>query len=326
MIATTVDLYLRAHPGHIAISCDARNAFNSWDRSTLWSIVRAHFPHLEAMLRLMYGAEADIYLNLYGDNITTIPNGVGSRQGFSLGSFHFYLALQPRINQLQTKFPDLLILAYFDGVMTCSDATRAIEALERYGQLLHTVVQMELRPDKTSIFSPTIPLCTLRRVHGLPEIIPDDKVQQDGVRVLGCPVGSNAFKVNFTRTVVEDLLNDMATLERCPSMHVQYILMSKSVQHSVTHLLRSISGGTSAYASIAASYDAALMRCAQRWSGRATTFPVASQQLVFLPLRHGGLGFRSWAHTADAAYVSAYAHAASLLPAYYPALLYTLPP
>ena len=68
------------------------------------------------------------------------------------------------------------------------------------------------------------------------------------------------------------------------------------------------------------------MRCAQRWSGRATTFTVASQQLVFLPLRHGGLGFRSWANTADAAYVSAYAHAASLLPAYYPTLLHTLPP
>ena len=78
------------------------------------------------------------------------------------------------------------------------------------------------------------------------------------MRVLRCPVGSNAFKVNFTRTVVEDLANDMATLERCPSMHVQYILMSKSVQHSVTHLLRSISGGTSAYASIAASYDCLL--------------------------------------------------------------------
>ena len=274
----------------------------------------------------MYGSEADIYLNLDSDEIATIPNSVGSRQGCSLGSFLFCLALQPVINQLQAEFPDLLILAYCDDVMICGEASRAIKALERYGQLLHTVIQMELRPDKTTIYSPTIPISTLRRDHGLPATIPDAKIKRDGVRVLGCPVGSDAFKVNFTRTTVEDLESDMATLERCPSLHVQYLLVSKSVQHSVTHILRSISGGTDAYAAVAASYDAALLRCARRWSGRTTTFPPASQQLVFSPLRHGGLGFRSWAHTADAAYASAYAHAASLLPAYYPELHQDLPP
>ena len=97
----------------------------------------------------MYGSEADIYLNLDSDEIATIPNSVGSRQGCSLGSFLFCLALQPVINQLQAEFPDLLILAYCDDVMICGEASRAIKALERYGQLLHTVIQMELRPDKT---------------------------------------------------------------------------------------------------------------------------------------------------------------------------------
>ena len=108
------------------------------------------------MLRLMYGSEADIYLNLDSDEIATIPNSVGSRQGCSLGSFLFCLALQPVINQLQAEFPDLLILAYCDDVMICGEASRAIKALERYGQLLHTVIQMELRPDKTTIYSQII--------------------------------------------------------------------------------------------------------------------------------------------------------------------------
>ena len=133
----------------------------------------------------MYGSEADIYLNLDSDEIATIPNSVGSRQGCSLGSFLFCLALQPVINQLQAEFPDLLILAYCDDVMICGEASRAIKALERYGQLLHTVIQMELRPDKTTIYSPTIPISALRRDHGLPATIPDAKIKRDGVRVLG---------------------------------------------------------------------------------------------------------------------------------------------
>ena len=154
----------------------------------LCSIVREHFPHLEAMLRLMYGSEADIYLNLDGDEMATIPNR-NQPQRCSLGSFLFCLALQPVINQLQAEFPDLLILAYCDDVMICGEASRAIKALERYGQLLHTVIQMELRPDKTTIYSPTIPISALRRDHGLPATIPDEKIKRDGVRVLGCPVG-----------------------------------------------------------------------------------------------------------------------------------------
>jgi hypothetical protein len=40
---------------------------------------------------------------------------------------------------------------------------------------------MELRPDKTTIYSPTIPISALRRDHGLPATIPDAKIKRDGV-------------------------------------------------------------------------------------------------------------------------------------------------
>ena len=42
-------------------------------------------------------------------------------------------------------------------------------------------------------------------------------------------------------------------------------MILKSVQHSITHLLRSIGGGAEEYAGVALQCDAAILRCVRRW-------------------------------------------------------------
>ena len=96
--ALAVEEYLRRHPGAIALSLDLKNAFNSWSRDVMWSTVQRHFLKLEALIRLMYHSEADIYVAGNGSERATVKNGVGSRQGCAFGSFLFCLALQPVID------------------------------------------------------------------------------------------------------------------------------------------------------------------------------------------------------------------------------------
>jgi len=80
-MAAAINLHLQRFSGHIDISCDARNAFNSWCRTQLWDPLHQHFPSLFAFVKLVYGEASDILFHEEGIGDTTVPNSVGSRQG-----------------------------------------------------------------------------------------------------------------------------------------------------------------------------------------------------------------------------------------------------
>ena len=46
LMAAAIESHLRQNPTHIAIGADSRSAFNTYDRSVMWAIARAHFPTL----------------------------------------------------------------------------------------------------------------------------------------------------------------------------------------------------------------------------------------------------------------------------------------
>jgi hypothetical protein len=116
IMAAAINAHLELHQDHVDISCDARNAFNSWCRSRLWEPLRKNFPSLFAFAKLLYGQASDIIFHEDGQGLASIVNSVGSRQGCSLGSLLYCLAIHPLLLQLQGEFPDLLILAYCDDV------------------------------------------------------------------------------------------------------------------------------------------------------------------------------------------------------------------
>ena len=73
---------LRQHPHFVAVSTDMVNAFNSFDRATLWDLLETHFPELAAHVRMVYGVPSEVLLKEAGlDDPITILNSVGSRQG-----------------------------------------------------------------------------------------------------------------------------------------------------------------------------------------------------------------------------------------------------
>ena len=85
---------------------------------------------------------------------------------------------------------------------------------------------------------------------------------------------------------------------------MQYLLTLKSIQHSITHLLRSIDGGSPAFQQAQTIYDAALLAVVRRLTPLTESLHPISISLAFTALRCGGLGLRRWADVADAAFVA----------------------
>ena len=201
------------------------------------------------------------------------------------------------------------IYLFFDRLIGCY-----CYSYKRFGQLLNVKFQSEIRPDKTVVWSPSLSVQELQASHGLPSDV--TKITAEGVRVLGVPIGTTQYKVDFAEARVAALAKDLSVIAQMPSLQCQFALVNKSIQHSITHLLRGIDGGSAEFKDVATKYDGLLLDCVRRWCP-FNELANRSRLLSFLPLRHGGLGLRSWDHTCDAATVAGWVHCASVLPNYY---------
>ena len=346
LVAAAIGSHLEAHPGHIDISSDQANAFQQWRRSKMWPTLRQHFPSMYSFVKLLYGDISSILFQEPGGDIFEILNSVGSRQGCALGSFLFALALHPLhpiLLTLANEFPDVLILAFCDDCHFVGEPHRAVEAYRRYAFLVGIELQGQLRNEKGVVYSPTVRAADLYELppaaadvlvfspnipavslymRGLPVDMP---VTNEGIRILGAPVGSATFCCKFADKLVDDICNDLETVGRMSSFQSQHTLVTKAVQHKINHLWRnSPCGEVESYGSIAAKYDEALSLVASRITG-CTVLPTVPSRIVGLPLRHGGLGFRKWRCTADAALLAAYSLISSQFPKLFPGLAQFFP-
>ena len=312
-MAMAIATHMEEHPDHVDISCDARNAFNTWCRSRLWGPLLEKFPSMFALVKLMYGDDADVIFYEDGAGIERIINAVGSRQGCSLGSFLYCLAIHPYLQQLRAEFPDLLILAYCDDAHILGPPSRAIAAYKRWAEIYCNELQGELRDDKGVAFAPQHTKLDL-----IEQGMPDDMQHTSlGTRILGAPVGSEAFWVEYASTIVDEIARDFNVLGRVRNFQAQHIIASKSLVHRINHLLRNVPGGESTFHEIAARYDSCVLSVVRRICS-SPVLPDVARRIAHLPAGMGGLGLRSWAGTADAAFVAAYANAAETLPVLLP--------
>ncbi len=60
LMAMAIATHMEEHPDHVDISCDARNAFNTWCRTRLWGTLKEQVPSIYALVKLMYGEAADV--------------------------------------------------------------------------------------------------------------------------------------------------------------------------------------------------------------------------------------------------------------------------
>ena len=113
---------------------------------------------------------------------------------------------------------------------------------------------------------------------------------------------------SFAAETVAAITDDLDALGHMPSLQAQHLLTTKSVAHRVNHLQRNIPGGeVDIFGDLALRYYRSILLVAQRAAGQESFSPVTSL-LCALPQIHGGLCYRTWANTCDAAFLASYAY------------------
>jgi hypothetical protein len=323
LVAAAIEAFLEKYPWAIDIASDAKNAFNSYCRSKIWSSLDEFFPALSPFVRLIYGRASDILIS-EGPNTVAVPSSVGSRQGCSLGSFLFCLAIHPYLEMLQREYPDLLIVAYCDDVHVVGPPGKAIEAYHRWAYLYSCALQGELRNDKGIVYAPGTRATRADLVAlGLPSDMP---VTHDGVRILGAPVGTDDFCRGFAKDVIAKVVRDLGITSRMRSLQNQHTLTTKSTMHRVTFLCRNIWGGEPGlFDAVKSDYDAALLNVV-RGISKYPSLTESARLIAQLPTSAGGLGYRTMDLIADPASLAAYVSASRAFPDLFPTLADMVPP
>ena len=186
--------------------------------------------------------------------------------------------------------PDLgeCILAYLDDVTILANPQRALDLVRRFERHLAFHTRLCLNLSKTAIWNGA-------------------GVAPDGLVLLGAPFGTP----EFVQAHLQQTLERQATLlNQLPNLHdtqVGWLLLSCCACPRAQYALRTLP--TASTHEYAIRHDAAVLRCLDSllFADAAEGLPGQVAARVQLALRHGGLGLRSAARHAPAAFWASWA-------------------
>ncbi|CAI7903236.1 unnamed protein product [Closterium sp. NIES-54] len=237
---------------------------------------------------------------------TALTSGRGVRQGDPLGPLLFAASIQQHLRRVATELPEVTVLAYADHITLIGPATATLGALKVLTPLLaQDGLTCNLR--KSSAWSSS-PL----EGNELPEGLP---LTQEGVRVLGSPVGSQRFCADLVRSTLTDAAAPLGSLA---SIHPQHtlLLLSRCISRRIGYLLRTTPADvlplSEWHAWCAELLNTALTAASIQPPRRETEFNFLLRQAT-LPVALGGLGLTDPTTEAAPAYLASTTEALRLL-------------
>jgi hypothetical protein len=305
--AHAVRAALAANPTWAYCEVDSTNAFNSISRAAMAAAVGESFPALAPLYALCHAPIGHLRVRLPDGNAVWLPSQEGAQQGDALGSFFFALGLQPLLKQVREQHPDVLVVAYLDnvGLLGPPAATSAAAA-----SLLHLMASINLTANlvKSFVFSPTT----------LPtELFPGFSRHEEGVLVLGVPVGGAAFQEQFVGEQFERIVTTAQKALSLVSKQLALFMFRYCVASRPVFLLRTVPPAFTAAASARLDGEAHVLL--SQLIGVAPLPPLAMSQAA-LPLRVGGLGITAAVDTGTVAFAASWAFFSAVQPAMFPLL------
>jgi hypothetical protein len=254
----------------VAVTLDCANAFNSLTRTHLVDVLDQGCDHYVQLsqdaahskpvgwdimyghLRAHYGVSGILKYYSRGE-VHTIQSESGVQQGDPLGSLLFALGIHPLLLAVGRLHPHIFISAYADNCILTGPLNLVQAAVEDFN-INFLRAGLSLNPADSAVYSPSwlhLPTPALLDHHAV-EQDPEGHLQVlmshatafplklDGIKVLGCPIGSEEFCDRLLQTVINKVDTDLAHLRQFAPIHQRLKLAIYCCNTRITYLLRAV--------------------------------------------------------------------------------------
>jgi hypothetical protein len=211
-------------PGKIMLKVDFSNAFNQVDRTEMLAQV---YDKLYRWVEYCYSSAAHLFFGT-----CMLLSAAGVQQGDPLGPLLFSLVLHPLALKIQKAFPNLLLNVWYldDGCIVGDIAD--VYAVFQMVQAEGPARGLHLNVKKNEIWWPS-------RVSGDPFPAEVDRVSNEGVKLLGAPIGTKKFTTDFVRKKLKVLKDVCDLLREVDNAQVELGLFRGCLSfNKINHLLR----------------------------------------------------------------------------------------
>ena len=285
------------HEGSCIMSVDIKNAFNAPSRSDLAKGIYglATLKPFQRFFHAEYSAASELlYYGHNGKHVGTILSTNGVRQGSTLSSVYFCAFLQPVLETLASKYPEIKISAYVDDITLASHNPK--ELTEAFLDLRELLAEQNLVvANQKYIWFGGI------RKESMPLELRDAGVtgEEQAIKILGAFIGDNEIVSQRLLQSLEKHDDIFRRLKRMGPSNVSCKLLSMCVNVRQGYQMRV--HNPIASEALADNFDRETERVAEAWFGNLVEDQIS---ILRLPTKKGGLGLTACAPTRGAAYES----------------------
>jgi hypothetical protein len=203
---------------------DFTNGFNSMSRQKMLDSHCKLFPEVTKVFNFFYGTDSPVFLFDADNDVIILQSSQGSRQGCAAGTHGFCLGLHPMMHELQLLFPEFSLRVLTDDVNVfvpppvsgsyadCqSTYSRYADFLVALKHLSFDFAGLSLNLDKAGLLLPVdAPLPSDEVRAKFPPLF---DFQQEGFRVAGSPIGTDAFIQAFVNDKVKEAQSKIVSIK-----------------------------------------------------------------------------------------------------------------